>query len=140
MRISSVAFAVIVAVSTLVGAARAEAPVATPAQSDEIQVGAGIFYKNCGLCHDDSAHMLNDNGPALFGVVGRKVGSVEGFDYSPALLKANAQGHIWSEKRLDRFLSNPQHMYTGTNMPMMFNDPKVRHALIAYLKSSKSPD
>ncbi len=105
------------------------------AVQSEAQVGAGVFYQACGLCHDDSEHMLNDNGPALFGVVGRRVGSVEGYDYSPALRKANRKGHVWTEARLDTFLAGPQHMYTGTNMPMMFNDPKVRHALIAYLKT-----
>ena len=103
--------------------------------SPEAQAGAGIFYQNCGLCHDDSQHMINDNGPALFGVVGRRVGSVEGYTYSPALQKANHHGDRWTEARLNSFLSGPQHMYTGTNMPMMFNDPKVRLALIAYLKS-----
>lgn len=104
----------------------------------EVEVGAALFYRACGLCHDDSEHMLNDNGPALFGVVGRRVGSVEGYAYSPALQTGNRKGHTWTEKRLDEFLAGPQHMYTGTDMPMMFNDPKVRQALIAYLKSLKS--
>ncbi|ESQ90346.1 hypothetical protein ABAC460_09330 [Asticcacaulis sp. AC460] len=119
--------------------ASAKAPGTTPAVevSADIQAGAALYFKACGLCHDDSAHMLLDTGPPLFGVVGRKVGSVEGFDYSPALQKANRKGHRWSEKRLDKFLSGPQHVYTGTDMPMMFNDPKVRHNLIAYLKTLK---
>lgn len=119
--------------------AAAKAPGAPPAVdvSADIQAGAALYFKACGLCHDDSPHMLLDTGPPLFGVVGRKVGSVEGFEYSPALQKANRKGHKWTQKRLDTFLSGPQHVYTGTDMPMMFNDPKVRHNLIAYLKTLK---
>jgi cytochrome c2 len=52
------------------------------------QKGKLIFQTHCALCHDDSEHMLNDNGPALFGVVGRRVGSVPGYDYSEALRDA----------------------------------------------------
>ena len=108
---------------------------ATGALSTEAEVGSAIFFRSCGLCHDDSEHMLRDSGPPLFGVVNRRVASIEGFEYSPALRRGGWMRHKWSEKRLDKFLSGPQHMYTGTDMPIMFNDPKVRHALIAYLKT-----
>lgn len=138
MKMPALAILAFLTLSTAAPAQTPQAPApetsASPALTD-VEVGAALYFRACSLCHDDSEHMLNDNGPALFGVVGRRVGSVEGFDYSPALKKANFWRHKWTEKRLDRFLSGPQHMYTGTDMPMMFNDPKVRHALIAYLKT-----
>jgi cytochrome c len=49
----------------------------------------------------------------LWGVVGRPVASVEGFDYSPAL---NALGGTWDRARLDRFLKDPKAMAPGTLM------------------------
>ncbi|ESQ75947.1 cytochrome c family protein [Asticcacaulis sp. AC402] len=109
-----------------------------PPPGPDIQAGSALYFKACSLCHDDSAHMLLDTGPPLFGVVGRRVGSVEGFTYSPALQKGYRKGHRWSEKRLDKFLAGPQHVYGGTDMPMMFNDPKVRQNLIGYLKGLKA--
>lgn len=131
------AFLILGVVLLAASPAAARAPGTSPVidLSADIQAGAALYFKACSLCHDDSPHMLLDTGPPLYGIVGRKVGSVDGFEYSPALQKANRRGHKWTEKRLDKFLAGPQHVYTGTGMPMMFNDPKVRHNLIAYLKT-----
>ena len=105
--------------------------------ASDVAAGQAIYTANCALCHDNSNHMLNDNGPALFGVVGRTVGSVEGYAYSPALKAANVKGEVWREDRLDEFLKEPYVMHPGTSMPMNFADPKTRHAIIAYLKTLK---
>ncbi len=64
--------------------------VAPSSGTDDVMRGAGIYRDHCAACHDNSAHMLNDIGPALFGVVGRRVGSVSGYDYSPALQRPGA--------------------------------------------------
>ena len=112
------------------GATRA----ATPA---DVALGEKIYDRHCSLCHDNSQHMINDSGPALFGVVGRRVASVEGYDYSPALEEAGRRGERWTQKRLDRFLTNPMTMHPGTGMPMNFDRPADRKAIIAYLKTLK---
>ena len=99
------------------------------------QKGKLIFQTHCALCHDDSEHMLNDNGPALFGVVGRTVGSVPGYEYSEALREAGGRGDRWTEGRLDALLKKPDGVYGGTSMPMNFNKVADRKAIIAYLKT-----
>jgi cytochrome c len=110
------------------GAAQAASPA-------EVALGATIFDRHCSLCHDNSKHMINDSGPALFGVVGRPVASVEGYDYSPILRDAGKRGERWTQKQLDRFLTNPEVMHPGTGMPMNFEKPADRKAIIAYLKT-----
>jgi cytochrome c len=110
---------------------------AVTAEPLNIALGRNIFEAHCSLCHDNSKHMINDVGPALFGVVGRRVASVEGYDYSPALEAAGRDGKKWTEGRLDRFLSNPMTMHPGTDMPMNFDRPEDRKAIIAYLKTLK---
>ncbi len=105
---------------------------------DLAEKGHLIFQTHCALCHDDSAHMLNDNGPALFGVVGRRVGSVADYPYSGALQDANRRGDRWTESRLDALLQKPTGVYGGTTMPMNFSKVEDRKAIIAYLKTLKS--
>lgn len=107
---------------------------------DPLSLGKAIYTRDCSLCHDNSPHMLNDTGPALYGVVGRQVGSLSGFSYSPALTAARDHGDHWSSDRLDAFLTNPEAMYPGTGMPMNFEDPRMRHAVIAYLQTLKATD
>ncbi|ESQ82684.1 hypothetical protein AEAC466_16220 [Asticcacaulis sp. AC466] len=104
----------------------------------QVAQGARIFTQQCSLCHDDSQHMVNDNGPALFGVVGRPVGSVDGYNYSPALQRAGQSGDVWTVKQLDRFLTGPEAMYAGTGMPMHFRTTQERAAIIAYLKTLRT--
>lgn len=99
--------------------------------------GEAIFAEHCASCHDNSDHMINDNGPALFGVMGRKVASVDGYDYSDGLEKGAAKGHVWTPKRMNKFLVNPSKMYAGTTMPMTFADAHKRKAVVAYLGTLK---
>lgn len=115
------------------------APAFAQTHAENLALGKAIFARDCSLCHDDSPRMLNDNGPTLFNVVGRRVGSVAGYgDYSPALQQAGAKGDRWTSGRLDTFLSGPEAMYSGTSMPMAFDDPRMRKAIITYLKTLKT--
>ncbi len=124
-------------IALFAAAAMAAAP-AGAGSLDQAQKGKLIFQTHCALCHDDSEHMLNDNGPALFGVVGRTVGSVQGYQYTAALRDAGAHGDRWTEKRLDDLLRKPTGVYGGTTMPMNFSKVGDRKAIIAYLKTLKA--
>jgi cytochrome c2 len=92
-----------------------------------------LFATQCGGCHklEGSAHMF---GPDLRNVYGRKVASAEGYlDYSPALKRVSGR---WDEKKLNKFLENPQAMVPGTSMPFAgITDPVARAGVVAYLKS-----
>ena len=82
--------------------------------------------------------MINDIGPALFGVVGRRVGSVDGYNYSTVMMEGYARGDVWTTEALDTFLTNPDHVRPGTGMPFMIEGAKERAGVIAYLKTLRT--
>jgi cytochrome c len=69
----------------------------------------------CKICHSFDKGAPSPIGPNLYGVVGRKIASVEGFNYSPAL-KAKASEGDWTFEHLDQWLTNPQAYAAGTTM------------------------
>ncbi|WP_298873999.1 cytochrome c family protein [uncultured Bradyrhizobium sp.] len=86
------------------------------------------LYKGCADCHS-----INENGvgPMHKGVVGRKAGSVAGYDYSPDLKNS---GIVWTEENLDKWLTGPQAMVPETKMFFDVPDAQDRADIIAYLK------
>ena len=70
------------------------------------------------------------------GVVGRRPGSVAGYDYSPAV---RALGGVWTTDRLDKWLQNPQVLAPGAKMYVSVSDPGKRGNIIAYLASVSPP-
>ncbi len=69
----------------------------------------------CTSCHSYREHEALLVGPPLWGVVGRPVASVAGYEYSPAL---KSVGGTWDLARLDLFLAKPQAFAPGTKMDM----------------------
>lgn len=113
----------------IVVAASACANAAAPAAGDSKR-GAEI-YTRCAACH---ALEYNRTGPKHCGVVGRKSGTVPGFDYSPAMKRAML---TWDEKTLDRFLADPLKTVPGTTMTYAgVPDPQERADLVAYLREA----
>ncbi|MEZ5831871.1 MAG: cytochrome c [Dongiaceae bacterium] len=92
------------------------------------------FKKSCGTCHVADADAGPRQGPNLFGVVGRKAGSLSGFSYSPAFV-AGDSGLVWDEGTLDRWISDPQSVIPGAVMPYKQADPDKRKLVIEYLKT-----
>ncbi|MCD6680540.1 MAG: c-type cytochrome [Burkholderiaceae bacterium] len=89
--------------------------------------GAKI-YARCEACH---ALAYDRTGPRHCGLVGRKAGSVAGFDYSDAMKRSAI---VWNAQTLDRFLSDPAKTVPGTTMGYAgVKDPKERADLIAFL-------
>jgi cytochrome c len=93
--------------------------------------GETLYTSRCGACH---SIQHNRTGPKHAGVVGRKAGSVPGFEYSPALKKAK---FVWTEKQLDKWLQGPAKLVPGTAMAFTVSAPADRAAIIAYLKVAK---
>jgi len=95
--------------------------------------GAGErLFRQCQACHkvEDGA---KGTGPHLFGVVGRDVASVAGYNYSDAL---GATDGDWSPEALNGFLSNPKGYAPGTKMTYKgLSDIEDRANLIAWLDS-----
>ncbi|MDI7775009.1 PQQ-dependent sugar dehydrogenase [Asticcacaulis sp. EMRT-3] len=107
-------------------------------KAQDVAAGKQAFDASCSLCHDASPNKSVFQGPPLFGVVGRKIGSTAGFDYSAALKSAGAHGKTWTPAALDAFLANPQKAMPGTQMPVNVPDAKQRRQIIAYLGSLKA--
>jgi len=102
----------------------------------EASAGEGGFRK-CAACHSIEEGGQNKIGPALYGVVGREVASVDGFSYSSALQE---YGGEWTYERLDCFLENPSECVPGNKMSFAgVKDNEDRADIIAYLRA-QTPD
>ena len=100
---------------------------AAAAAGGNVERGAEV-YARCGACH---ALEYNRTGPKHCGVVGRKAGTVPGFDYSPAMRRSHL---VWDRATLDRFLANPPKVVPGTTMTYAgIPDARDRADVIAYL-------
>ena len=96
--------------------------------------GDRLFRNSCGICHSLQTGQ-GRVGPSLAGIIGRKAGSVAGFDYSEANKNSNV---VWDEAQLDQYLSDPQQFMPGTKMSYAgMEDAEQRKALIAYLRNPK---
>lgn len=92
------------------------------------------LYARCAACH---ALEYDRVGPRHCDLLGRRAGSVPGFDYSPAMKQSKL---VWSTETLNRFLADPLKAVPGTTMTYAgVDDPKERADLIAYLGSKKCP-
>ena len=89
------------------------------------------IYSRCVACHALSHDRV---GPRHCGLIGRKAGSVPGFDYSSAMKDSKL---VWNEKTLERFLADPVKTVPGTTMTYAgVPEPKDRADLIAYLAAA----
>ncbi len=97
--------------------------------------GKGVFAAQCAMCHTATKGGPAILGPNLYGVVGRKAGSVGGYNYSPGM---KAAGWIWTLDKLEAYLPGPRAMVTGTKMTYGgLHDPAKLADLLAYLDSQK---
>ncbi len=69
----------------------------------------------CLSCHAFRPGEPELEGPPLWGVVGRTVASVEGYEYSDALRQ---KGGTWTRERLDRWIAGPATVTPGTKMTL----------------------
>jgi cytochrome c len=106
---------------------------AGPGMAADVEAGKTAF-KKCALCHTTEAGK-NKIGPSLFGIVGRKSASLDGFNYSEGMKKFD---HTWDEGTLDEYLADPRATIPGTKMIFPgIKDKAERDDVIAYLETLK---
>lgn len=87
----------------------------------------------CKVCHTFEKGGASMIGPNLHDIVGRKIASIEGFNYSPAL---KAKEGDWTYEAIDAFIHNPQAYAPGTMMAFPgVPDVKKRANIIAFLRT-----
>ena len=95
--------------------------------------GEKIFRK-CTACHSIAQGGGNKIGPALWGVLGRKVGSLSDYKYSKAMA---AHGKAWTFDEMNGFLIKPKEWIKGTKMSFAgLKNLKERAAVILYLNAN----
>jgi cytochrome c len=106
------------------------------ASDDDLEI---TFNDHCRECH---SFLKDDNrlGPSLYGVIGRKAGSLEGFAYSESLKDS---GVTWDEPTLDKWIANPGAVIPGNQMSPPYGGvahAAIRKRIIAYLKTISPQD
>jgi cytochrome c len=93
--------------------------------------GAEI-YKACVACHTLSPDEGNRAGPTLHGIFGRRIATLPGYNFSPALRKMDI---VWTPETVSRLFEIGPMKYTpGTKMPeQRVTSPEDRKALVDFL-------
>ena len=92
------------------------------------------IFKKCAACHSIVKDGKNNIGPALYNVVGRKVGAVSDYKYSKAFLNYDKS---WTFEELNGYLLKPSKWIKGTKMAFAgLRKEKDRASVIKYLNQS----
>ncbi|MCL4765223.1 MAG: c-type cytochrome [Hyphomicrobiaceae bacterium] len=104
-----------------------------PAAQGRIQ-----FARKCSICHTLTPDGANRAGPTLYGLFGRRIGTLPGYPYSDALKKLDI---VWTEETVSLlFELGPDELTPGSKMPLQkMTDKAQRDALVAYLKAATAP-
>lgn len=110
--------------------------VASPFAQADVAAGRIVFNQKCGNCHTMSTEPAHGpKGPNLMGVIGRTAGTIEGWEFSPAL---RASGIVWTEENLNTWLTDPDVLVPGSQMPLKVPIRFEREDVIAYIRSVKA--
>jgi cytochrome c len=110
------------------------AAVPAAALAADAEAGKTVFNK-CKACYQVGPGAKNGVGPMLNGIVGRKAGIEEGFNFSDAVKNS---GITWDEANLNEWLLGPSKKIPGTKMIFAgVKDDTDRANVIEYLKTLK---
>ncbi len=99
----------------------------------DVVTGEKVF-KKCAACHSIVKGGANKIGPALYNVVGRKVGGVSDYKYSKALMEYDKN---WTFEELNGFLLKPTKWIKGTKMAYAgLRKESDRASVIKYLNNN----
>lgn len=97
-------------------------------------------FNQCRACHTIDQGGRNGVGPNLFGIVGRRAASIEGFRYSANMREMGEANHVWTLDNLRSYLTDPKAVvprgimsFPGLRNPTQLND------LLAFLQTQPAP-
>ena len=106
------------------------------ARAADVAKGQAAFVRQCSICHTIDKGGDNRIGPNLFGIVGRRAGTMQDFRYTNAF--RTTATFEWTEGLLGPWISLPNVMVPGTAMG---NFPGVaerdKDDIVAYLAAQK---
>jgi cytochrome c len=96
--------------------------------------GAEVF-RACVACHTLSADEGNKAGPTLSGIFGRRIATLPGYNFSPALKKLEI---VWTPETVAKLFEIGPAQYTpGTKMPeQTIGSAEDRQALVTFLQKA----
>ena len=111
------------------------APAMAQDAAGNAEAGQRVFNQ-CRACHTINSGGRAMVGPNLFGIVGRRAGSFEGFRYSRPMHEKHEQNFVWSEDNLRAYIRDPKAVVPAGSMsfPGLRNDQQLND-LIAYLRA-----
>ena len=91
-------------------------------------------FKKCVACHRIAKGGGHKIGPALWGALGRKAGSISDYKYSKAMA---THGKSWSFEEMNGFLIKPKDWIKGTKMTFVgLKKETERAAVILYMNNN----
>jgi cytochrome c len=108
-------------------------------QQEDMSAGELEFQRKCSVCHTLEPDGQHRAGPTLYGLFGRRAGSLPDYPYSEGLRNSDI---IWNEDTVaELFDHGPDVVTPGSKMPLQrLTDEGARDALIAFLKEATMPD
>jgi cytochrome c len=90
--------------------------------------------QRCKICHSLDQGGANRVGPNMFGIFGRKAGTVAGYKYSAPMKDS---GLVWDDETMAKFLRDPRGAIPGNHMTFPgIKDDAVLADLLARLKQA----
>ena len=109
---------------------------ASAANAADAAKGEAAFVRQCAICHTIDKGGEHRLGPNLFGILGRKAGTAQGFRYTNAF--RTTATFEWTEGLLGPWIALPSVMVPGTAMGTFPGvSDRDKDDIVAYLAAQK---
>ena len=90
-------------------------------------------FTRCATCHATTKGAPHGLGNTLFGIYGRRAGTMPDYAYSDAMIASRI---VWTSATLDAFIADPRAVVPETRMSSAKTaDPAKRAEIVSYLKT-----